>query len=239
MQGPSEIASGPPHPQLLRGDEVYGQLLALLDTDTLERDTRLPGELELASRFNVSRPVLRQALARLRAEGRIYSRKGSGHYVGERSPPVPDLRFGPLASIPDVQSFLEFRLTIENECAARAASHRSPTGRHDIRVRRKDFERAIASGLPGIEEDLAFHMAIAQASGNRFFAMTLAALGEQTKFAIRLVRDLSARPSADRLAEVCREHAAIETAVNRGDALAAQAAMTAHLTGGIARLFGK
>ncbi|CAN5404491.1 FadR/GntR family transcriptional regulator [soil metagenome] len=241
MKAPGDAASpvgnAPPSPQL-HGDRVYGELLALLNGALSDRDKRLPGELELARQFNVSRPVLRQALARLRADGRIYSRKGSGHYVGEPSPLIQDLRFGSLASIPDMQSFLEFRLTIETECTGRAALHRSPSGRQEIRLRRKAFERAIASGQSAVEEDLAFHNAIAQASGNRFFAITLASLSEQTRFGIRLVRDLSVRPIANRLAEVCTEHAAIEAAIDARDAPAARAAMTAHLTRGIARLFG-
>jgi hypothetical protein len=74
-------------------------------------------------------------------------------------------------------------------------------------------QQSLAAGQPGIEEDLAFHRAIAQASNNRFLAMTLAAIAEQSRFGIRLVRDLSARPAAHRRTEVCREHAAIEAAM--------------------------
>jgi DNA-binding FadR family transcriptional regulator len=224
----------------LRGDQVYEALLTMLDQHPLERDTRLPGELELARRFEVSRPVLRQALARLRAEGRIYSRKGSGHYVGERSrPDAPSLNFGALTSVPDVQALLEFRLTIESECAARAALRRAPGERQEIRSRRRQYERAIGAGGLGIDEDIAFHLAIARASHNRFLTMTLVAIGEEARFGIRLVRSLSARPSASRLAEVCREHAAIEDAIAAGDAGAARTAMTAHLSRGIHRLFGR
>ncbi len=180
----------------LRGDQVYEGLLTMLDQDAPERGTRLPGELELARRFDVSRPVLRQALARLRAEGRIYSRKGSGHYVGERSQPVSaSPSFGPLTSLPDINALLEFRLAIECECAARAAIQRASVHRQEIRSRRRQFERAIAAGAPAIDEDIAFHLAIAQATDNRFFAMTLAAISDHVRFGVRLVRSLSARPS--------------------------------------------
>ena len=53
-----------------------------------------------------------------------------------------------------------------------------------------------------------------------------------------LVRKLSDRPSEQRFAEVCSEHAAIESAIASRGAEAARAAMVAHLHGGIARLFG-
>jgi DNA-binding FadR family transcriptional regulator len=59
-------------------DEVYDQLLDLLGSGAWPKGSRLPSEHELARRFAVSRPILRQALVRLRAEGRLYSRKGSG-----------------------------------------------------------------------------------------------------------------------------------------------------------------
>ena len=69
--------------------------------------------------------------------------------------------------------------------------------------------------------------------------MTLAAIGDQVRIGIRLLRSLSARPFASRIAEVCREHAKIEEAINAGDSEAARQAMTTHLTCGVDRLFGR
>lgn len=100
------------------------------------------------------------------------------------------------------------------------------------------IERAVAAGEPGIEEDIAYHLAIAEASGNRFHAMTLAALTEQTRYSVRLIRELTDRPVASRIAEVHREHLAIEQAIAAGDAAGAARAMRSHLRGGIRRLFG-
>ena len=111
--------------------------------------------------------------------------------------------------------------------------------RQEIRSRRRQFERAIASGAPAIDEDIAFHLAIAQATDNRFFALTLAAISDHVRFGVRLVRSLSARPLPSRLAEVCREHAKIEEAIGAGDSEAAREAMRAHLSRGIDRLFGR
>lgn len=223
----------------LLSDKVYAQLLALLASGELQAHARLPSEGEMARRFAVSRPVLRQALARLGAEDRIYSRKGSGHYVSESGPPTPAIVFGALSSIPDVQHFLEFRLTLESESAALAAALRDGEQLVRIRMQRRSVERALAASQSGIEEDFAFHTAIARASGNRFYALTMEALAEHTGFSIRLIRDLSTRSLAPRAADVLREHAAIESAIASGDATRARAAMVAHLRGGIARLFGR
>lgn len=224
---------------LLLGDKVYQQLLALLGTGDYTTGTRLPGEMALASQFGVSRPVLRQALARLRSEGRIHSRKGSGHFVGDTQPQTSLVSFGQLSSIPDIRNFLEFRCSVEGETAARAAIHHGAEDLAHIARRRRAFEEALRSGASGIEEDIAFHLAIARSCGNRFFAMTMEALVAQTRFSIELVRKLSDSPAAQRYTQVCAEHAAIEAGIASRDAGAARDAMVAHLRGGIARLFGQ
>lgn len=217
--------------------QVYQDLLALLGTEDYGPDVRLPSEQMLAQRFAVSRPVLRQALFRLRAEGHIYSRKGSGSFVRAPVAPSPAIALDPLHSIPDVRNFLEFRCALEGESAALAAERATPQELAEIERLRLAIEAARASGDSAIEEDITFHTAIARASGNRFFALTLAAVAEQTRFSIRLTRDLSDRLPSDRRAEVAREHAAISTAIASGNPEAAREAMTAHLKGGIKRLF--
>ena len=226
-----------PQPGRLLSDGVYAQLRALLGTPGFEPHARLPAEHALAARFGVSRPVLRQALARLRTEERIYSRKGSGSYVGQVPIPALDMSFGAFTSIPDIRSFLEFRCSLEGEAAARAALHHTADDLREIIACRKRFEEALRSGKPGIQEDVAFHQAVAQASGNRYFQAAIAALGEQTRFSIGLVRKLASSAPRDRFAQVCREHAAIQEAIAGRNAETARRAMLAHLHGGITRLF--
>lgn len=237
--GPPPVPQSPPAaaPTQL-AERAYAQLLDMLGGEGMVRDMRLPGEIALAQQLEVSRPVLRQALARLRAEGRIYSRKGSGNFVG--APLALQLvGFGPLSSIPDMRAFLEFRCTLESESAALAATRHDAAAIRELQLLRRRFERVTALGQPGIEEDIEFHAAVARASGNRFYAITMAALAEQTRVGIHLVRQLADRPLRDRLAEVQREHARIAAAIGSGDPEAARQAMAAHLRGGLARLFGR
>jgi len=222
----------------LLSDDVYDRLCELLGTGAHAPGTRLPSEDALAQRFAVSRPVLRQALSRMRADGHIVSRKGSGSFVRVPASPAPVISFGPLNNIPDVRSFLEYRCSVEGEMAACAASRRAADEFADILRWESAIQGAAAAGRPAIEEDIGFHGAIARASGNRFFVLTLAALAEQIRFGIRLIRELSDRPVADRFSEVAREHAAISAAIGSGDTDEARIAMTSHLRGGIRRLFG-
>lgn len=219
------------------GDKVYEGLSDLFGTPGFGPGEKLPSENALAERFGVSRPVVRQALVQLRTEGRVFSRKGSGNYVSDKPEPQPVIPFGAFHSIPDVRNFLEFRCSLEGEIAAQAArrSHAGDVAEvHNCLLR---WEKAVARGQPAIEEDVAFHTAIANASGNRFFALTLAAINEQSRFAIRLVRELSGRALSSRLDDVRREHRAIDAAITAGNPEQAKAAMAAHLQNGIRRLF--
>jgi DNA-binding FadR family transcriptional regulator len=148
-------------------------------------------------------------------------------------------RLGPLQSIPDVRSFLDFRCVLEGESAARAARCKDPALRAAITTKRRQQEAAMARGEPSIDEDIEFHRAIALASGNRFFVMTMEALEEQTRFAVKLIRELSPQPQHTRWRDILEEHRRIDAAIARGDAGAARHAMTEHLRGGMARLFGR
>ncbi|MDB5857771.1 MAG: Transcriptional regulator, GntR family [Ramlibacter sp.] len=219
------------------GDQVYDQIVALVARDGLAPHSRLPSETALGERFGASRPVVRQALARLRAEGRVYARQGAGNFVGE-PPPLSGVTFGSLQSIPDIRALLDFRNVLEGETAARAALCTDRHLLHAITAKRRLFDAALAQGKPAIDEDIAFHRAIAEAGGNRFFVLTMAALEEQFRYAVRLARELSTQARPARARDVRAEHGAIDAAIAAGDPEAARAAMDRHLRGGMARLFG-
>ncbi|WP_138472710.1 FadR/GntR family transcriptional regulator [Poseidonocella sp. HB161398] len=222
---------------LSRSEEIYLRLKDEIEAGIWKPEERLPSEGALAGRYQVSRPVLRQALTQLRAEGRIRSRKGAGHYVcdcskGER------IEFGVLRNVPDVRQFLEFRRLIEAEIAAEAARAMTPEALEQIRARLAVYDRAVESGAPSVEEDIAFHLEIARACGNRFLLVTLESLTEQARVATKLNRELSETTLAERLSRVSAEHHGIVEALETGDPERARAVMEAHLTAGIRRLFG-
>lgn len=220
-------------------DAVYDELRALFAQNGIAPNERLPGENALAARFAVSRPVLRQALARLRAEGWIETRKGSGTIRRALPAPAPPvLSYGLLGSIPDIRAFMDFRCDLEGEMAARAARERQAPQLEALRTAFARLEAAIAAREPAIEEDIALHGAIAAASGNRFYGATLAALAPQTRFTIRLSRELCRQPLVARFEDNQQEHRAIVAAIEAGEPETARRAMVRHLQGGVRRLFG-
>ena len=158
----------------------------------------------MAAHFKVSRPVLRQALERLRASGIVTSKRGSGNFVVETL--EPSFAFDPLLSIPDVQRCLEFRCAVEAKAAGTAARKRTKLQLEMIEKALHDFESVVASRHPAVEADIAFHMAIADATNNPFYVQTLRALRTHISFGIKLIQSLSSRPSAARLEGVIAEH---------------------------------
>ena len=81
---------------------IYEHIFERIVAGEFPGNARLPSETELALRLGASRPVVREALARLREDGVIVSRQGSGSYV-RRRPDLAILRFVPVGSIADVQ----------------------------------------------------------------------------------------------------------------------------------------
>ena len=220
------------------GERVYLALMEDIAAGRYAVDGRLPSELRLAKRFGVSRPVLRQALGRLRSEGMVVSRQGAGHFVtsgGDRT----GLGYGPLHSIPDVQRCLEFRCGIESDAARRAAMISDPHSCRAIERAMRLMERESKAGQLSVEADFAFHAAIAQATRNRFFVMTLEALREPVLFGIRLIRSLSTTRHDERRRIVLAEHRLIYEAIRDRQPERAQQAMARHLEAGIARMFNE
>ena len=71
-------------PQSL-ADETHRQLLMQLEMGLWTVGSKLPAEMALAESLGVSRPIVREALARLKADGRIETRQGSGAIVADRN----------------------------------------------------------------------------------------------------------------------------------------------------------
>ena len=100
-------------------DRVYREILGFVMAGELREGDKLPTEQELAARFAASRPTIREALSRLRADGITSTRRGSGTFVKRR--PDPDVpRFTPLETLSDVQRCFDFRIVVESGAAAPA-----------------------------------------------------------------------------------------------------------------------
>ena len=197
---------------------------------------KLPTEAQLALAHGVSRSVVREAVHRLKSRGLLTSRQGSGVFV-QAGQAHQALAFDPvgLQSVLSVVQVVEVRRVLESEIAALAAERATRTQVAGMRRALVAIDAASAAGQDGVTEDLAFHRAIAQATGNPQFGRVIGFLEQYLIDAIRVARtNESRRP--DFMAAVRAEHRAIADAIAAGDARKARRAATMHLQHGQRRL---
>src|SRR5215207_6541155 len=150
-----------------RSAAIYDGIVGLIVSGEFAENTRLPSEIELSRRFRASRPVVREALARLRDDGLVVSRQGSGSYV-RRRPDDAVLRFVPVGSIADIQRCFEFRVGLEGAAAALAATHWEEHDLAQIKKAFRELEACIEAGQLGVDADERFHRAVAEATHNPY-----------------------------------------------------------------------
>jgi len=210
-------------------DRLAALLTARIDSGELRPNDRLPTEVQLAEAHGVSRTVVREAVSRLKSQGLLLSRQGSGVYVAATAHSKP-LAFDPgvLASLKSVVQVVEVRRALEGEVAALAAERASRADVAAIRRSLRAIDDAVKAGGDGVDEDLAFHRTIAEATGNPQFTLLLGFLEQYLRDAMRVTRGNEAL-SATFMQAVREEHRAIADAIAEHDAPAARAAATRHM----------
>lgn len=199
---------------------------------------KLPPEIKLAREFGVSRPVLRHALEALRQEGLVESRRGSGNFV--RPPRATDAQvFRHPQGLDDLASCFDFRAVIESAAAFEAARHPRADLVQAIESACRQMEESAMQEGSVFEADFAFHLAVARASGNHYFAATLEFLRHPIETAYLLGRQLRNVPLNVTSTRVATEHRQILKAIQGGDPQAAQLRMFEHIRAGRNRLFGR
>ncbi|SOH93928.1 DNA-binding transcriptional regulator, FadR family [Monaibacterium marinum] len=217
-------------------DQAYERILSMIVDGTIPVGGKLPTEHKLSQQFQMSRPVLRQALKQLREDEVIVSRQGSGSYVMRR-PDGAVLDFAPIGSIADIQRTFEFRAAVEGEAAFLAAKRRSDADITRMRDALQELDRCIAAGELGVDADEAFHAVICGASDNQYFVTARTSMTQNITTGMNLTRSLSLTKTHDRLALVQAEHYAIFEALRNQDQNAARTAMRAHIENARKRIF--
>jgi DNA-binding FadR family transcriptional regulator len=209
-------------------DQVYGQILDGILAGTYPTGARLPSETRLGEMFGVSRPVVREALARLRRDGLIDIRKGSGSHV-RASPPSDLSSLADLNQVARYQRFQEFRVVLEGAGAALAAERRDTAAMARIEEAHAAFVAEIRAGRFLWRSDKALHLAVAEAAGNEFFARGLEGPELELGDFMNVSLSLTSSRSPERGEIVIREHASIVDAIRSGDPMAAKVSMEYHL----------
>jgi GntR family transcriptional repressor for pyruvate dehydrogenase complex len=211
------------------GSRVAEMLLNKIRVEDLAPGARLPSEQTMAQHFGVSRTVVREAIALLKAEGLLETRKGSGAFV--RNPEVAQaLRSDRLTeqSIQSLLNVIEVRRGMEAEIAALAAIRRSPGQLADIEYALRHIEEAVAAGRDGVEEDARFHQCIAEATGNPYWVRFIEMFAQPIRSAVKVTRANEARRE-DFTRQVQAEHEKLVNAIAAGDPELARIAAKEHM----------
>ena len=217
-------------------NRVYSELLDAIRFGRYALGERLPSEHELARAHNVSRPVIRIALSRLREDGLIISKQGSGSFVssgvqGETS------GYGPLASVTDIGAYFQFRYYLESQTARWAARYVQSDDIDSLRDLINAMEEYGGLDNGGIDPDFQFHAKIAELSNNRFFASSMNMLRSHMIYVGRFSRSLKKTTSITGASPAQREHIAIVDAIEAHDEDEAARAMILHIEGSERRVF--
>lgn len=198
---------------------------------------KLPSEAHLSETFGVSRTVIREAIASLRADGLVEPRQGSGVYILEAKPtdvaPFQNVDFARVSSVVEV---LELRTALECEAAALSAVRRSPSQEEKIVECLAAFLAAERAGTSTSQQDFELHLAIAEASNNPRFGEFLRLLGVNVipRRALK-PEGVERRIDTEYLTRIAEEHQMIVDAILDGDSELARAAMRRHLEGSLSR----
>ena len=201
---------------------VAKQIRDAIEAGEFPVGARLPGERELAERFNVSRVTIREAEISLETLGWISIRTGSGVYVLSRDPHIA-------GRLPDVTAFdlTAARAVFEAEAAALAAANIDDAALAELDALIAVMSDPSTTDAESSAADQKFHEAIARLAGNPV-----------VEYCVKLIwRMRNELPKVKQVYQsVCHhdwesrteEHAAIQSALRARDPQASRAAMRDH-----------
>jgi GntR family transcriptional repressor for pyruvate dehydrogenase complex len=207
-------------------DLILRQLRDLIASGALKPGDRLPAERDLARQFGVGRSHVRDALRRLEFYGILQTLPQSGTFVAHLGVAALEGLIGNVLALDrdDISALSETRLALEVETARRAAERATRADLQAIRAAHEAFSVRALAGDPALQEDLAFHIAVARAAHN---AVLASLVGLITPDILRLGGEQQTC-SRTRLPVVVDEHQRVVRAIEAGDTEAAARAMAEH-----------
>jgi GntR family hexuronate regulon transcriptional repressor len=203
-------------------DELRSAILA----GRYQAGRRLPAERELAEMFDVSRPTIREAVIALELQHLVEVRVGAGVFVLDAATAGrgigPELTIGPF-------ELMEARKIIESETAALAATlidDEQLDGLDKIIDRMEEENRL---EIQGESADRAFHVAIAEATGNSALVAVIDDLWRRRETSPMVV-NMMEKARSKGVKPVADDHRRILAALRKHNPAAARAAMQEHLT---------
>jgi DNA-binding FadR family transcriptional regulator len=210
-------------------EQIAEQLLGQIGGGQLRPGDPLPPERELTEAFGVGRSSIREALRMLESQGVIAPASGGAFVVAQAANPLESsLRL--LFALDDrtgISDLFELRRILDCEAAALAAERRTEEHLAEMDAARTDMAASLDKAGRSddfIEADLRFHLAVAEATGNRLLVHCMQAVRDIVRRALLTVFVIPGSPEG-----AVVEHRAIQDAIAMRDAERARAQMFAHL----------
>lgn len=211
-------------------DQVTEFLLNEINLGTLKPGESLPSEAELSYRFNVSRTVIREALARLKSEGKVESRRGSRSRVSTGFNRSLQIR---IKDGSDYVELYEIKALMEADISMLAAMYRTREDVDALKTCLEAMRSALNSSVDGTSTNLDFHRIISQACNNSLLAELLRLLDELLWDLIQADKQQSS--NLPLTPDSLQEHEVIFAAILNQDPDAAREGMLMHLKHSAAR----
>lgn len=206
---------------------VADRLIEMIAAGELKVNDSLPAESDLAARFGVSKPVVREALRQLALYGMVEIRQGRVARVKPLDSSALEgfFRLAVRSDSNGLRDAIDLRRAVEVELAELAASRATLETQRPLEEAFRVMERNVDSLDPWLEGDFAFHMALAHASENAIMQHTIQGLSGVIRYTQRL---LGVQTDLRDARKTLKRHQAILDAVLARDVPAAGAAMRAH-----------
>lgn len=209
-------------------DKIIRQIRSLITSEQVKSGDRLPPERKLAEKLGVSRSHVRDAIRKLEFYGILRTLPQSGTVVAGIGITALEGLITDVLKLEksDFTSLVETRVILETQAAKLAARRRTPSDLVEIEKALNAYEEKIKLGESAIEEDLMFHLKIAEASKNAVLKSLMLIITPDivNNFIQYKVCDDNKIDN-----KVLKEHKAILQFINDGDEEAASQAMAKHL----------
>jgi GntR family transcriptional repressor for pyruvate dehydrogenase complex len=208
-------------------DIIIEQISELIARRIIKPGDKLPPERVLAERFEISRGAVREALRRLEFFGIVKTSPQSGTVVETLSEHV---LIGLIANILNSEDtspemLIEVRTALETLSIRLATERATPRQIDEIRRAQAQMREQAEAGAFTLEEDLLFHLKIAEATGNNLLRSLIALLGPD----VLRFSHLHATYRDGRMHRAADEHDRIVEAIDRREVEEAARLMVDHL----------
>ncbi len=223
-----------PIPRRSSVDQVVERIRDVITEQKIAAGERLPGELELVEQLQVSRPVLREALARLQGLGLIEIQRGNGTFVASRdwlANCVQLLRTAVTLAPRELLSYAELRAAIEVQAVRQAAERATDEDVAELKRMLKELNSVDRPYEELLEIDFRFHRRVLKAAGNELMQNLMEVIYE---FVVTQMAQTTPSPRENKLGR--RLHREIVAAIANHDPDSAERAMREHMEVVLSRL---